>query len=148
VSDQPDAVAVHAQFDRVVDGSRRSTPWLPHIWANNPQERLNEEIRRRTDVVEIFPDRASVIRLVGAVLAELTDEWAEQRRYMGVEVLTKARQALRPAPVEEAVTATAISAQVDRRRSRSGRLHPPLSRTQPAPVQKYLNSGGRLVRDR
>ena len=74
------------------------------LWSNNPLERLNKEVKRRSNEVGIFPNDAAAIRLIGAVLADQHEEWAIARRY-----LSKASMALLDGPRDTGTDQPAIS---------------------------------------
>ncbi|MBS0185980.1 MAG: transposase, partial [Proteobacteria bacterium] len=78
-------------YDKMVEAEEdvlayRHFPKVHHrkIYSNNPLERLNREIRRRTNVIGIFPNDASVLRLIGEVLHQIDEDWLVQQSYMGL----------------------------------------------------------------
>ena len=97
------AIMDDAEYDVLAYMSFPKSHW-PQIRSTNPIERLNLEVKRRTNVVQIFPNEAAIVRLVGALLLEQNDEWAVCRRYMSLETLARLSDdaAVRPTAIPAA----------------------------------------------
>ncbi|MEZ2390721.1 transposase, partial [bacterium RCC_150] len=132
---QPDAGHVNTQFDEVARMLGKSHPKVAamlhdaredvlafagfppkhwrQVWSTNPMERVNKEIKRRTDVVGVFPNPAALLRLAGAVLVEQHDEWeAGDRRYLSEASMAelKAMNTTTSEPVKEGILLPELTA--------------------------------------